>query len=156
VSDILLYHDLMCDNTCMLLVVVNQLYRTTAQDINQLYRTTVREKYYVNPTIDGMLSWRSNSYCALDSNTRLENCKQRLHELSTRICARIMCTLRWVGTEVREPPTFYGQNDLEEFLRKFELEFFESHRLPVLDISLKATPACWWGTHKEKILNWYQ
>jgi hypothetical protein len=50
------------------------------------------------------------------------------------------CSLRWVGTKVREPPTFYGQNDLEEFLTKFELEIFESHRLLVLDISLKYTP----------------
>ena len=114
------------------------------------------EEDYINPTVDGIISWISISSCALYYDTRLENWKQRLHELSTRICARIMCTLRWVGTEVREPPTFYGQNDLEEFLTKFELEFFESHRLPVLDISLKATPACWWGTHKENIHDWYQ
>ena len=25
-----------------------------------------------------------------------------------------------------------------------------------MDISLKSTPARWWGTHKEKIQNWYQ
>jgi hypothetical protein len=64
--------------------------------------------------------------------------------------------LRWVGTEVREPPTFYGQNDLEEFLMKFELEVVENQRLPVLYIALKATHARWWGTHKENINNWYQ
>jgi hypothetical protein len=60
--------------------------------------------------------------------------KQRLHELSTRRCARMMHVLRWIGTEVREPPTFYGQNDLEEFLMKFELEVVENQILPVLDI----------------------
>jgi hypothetical protein len=27
--------------------------------------------------------------------------------------------LRWVGTKVREPPTFYGHNNLEDILRKF-------------------------------------
>jgi len=59
--------------------------------------------------------------------------------------------LRWVGTEVREPPIFYGQNDLEEFFKKFGLEVLESQMLLVLDISLKETPAHWWGTHKEKI-----
>jgi hypothetical protein len=32
----------------------------------------------------------------------------------------------------------------------------ESHRLPVLDISLKDIPARWWASHKEKIQNWYQ
>ena len=30
--------------------------------------------------------------------------------------------LRWVSTDVREPPTFYGLNDLEEFLMKYEVE----------------------------------
>jgi hypothetical protein len=52
------------------------------------------------------------------------------------------CTLRWVGTEVREPPSFYGKKYLEEFIKKFELEVLESQRLIVLDISLKGEPAC--------------
>jgi hypothetical protein len=59
------------------------------------------------------------------------------------------CTLRWVGTEVREPPTFHGHNDLEDFLMNFELEVVENQILPLLDISLKSTPTQWWGTHKE-------
>jgi hypothetical protein len=42
------------------------------------------------------------------------------------------------------------------FFFKFELEVLESQRLPFLDISLKATPVRWWGTHKENIQNWYQ
>jgi hypothetical protein len=100
-----------------------------------------------------MLSWRSIYSCASDSDTGLENWQYCLHDISTRICARLTHTLIWVGTEVREPPSFYDQNDLEEFLLKIELEILESHRLPVLDIYLKATPACWWG---EKIQYWYQ
>jgi hypothetical protein len=68
----------------------------------------------------------------------------------------MMRALRWDGTEVREPPSFYGQNDLEEFLTKFELEVLESQRLLVLDIPLKETPARWWDTHKENINDFYQ
>jgi hypothetical protein len=56
----------------------------------------------------------------------------------------MMCALRWIGSEVREPPNFYGQNNLEECLTKFELEVLENHRLLVLDMALKATPARWW------------
>jgi hypothetical protein len=56
--------------------------------------------------------------------------------------------LIWVGIEVREPPNFYGLNELEEFLMKFELEVVENQRLSVLYISLKATPSFLWGTHK--------
>jgi hypothetical protein len=63
------------------------------------------------------------------------------------------CALKWIGSEVREPLTFYGLIDLEEFLMNFELEVMDNKRLPTLDISLKATPTHWWGTHKEKINN---
>jgi hypothetical protein len=52
----------------------------------------------------------------------LENWQQRLHEVSTRRCARIDCTIRWVGIEIREPPCFHGLNDLEEFLKNYEEE----------------------------------
>jgi hypothetical protein len=86
------------------------------EEINQLYRTIAREEYYVNPTTDGVLSWRSIISCASDSDMGLENWQQRLHEVSTRICARIDRTVRWVGTKIREPPNFHGVNELEEFL----------------------------------------
>jgi len=94
--------------------------------VNQLYSTTMKEEDYINPTTNGMLSWRSIISCALNSNTGLGKWKQRLHELSTRRCARMIRALRWVGTKVREPPTFYGLNDLEEFLMKYEVEVMEN------------------------------
>jgi hypothetical protein len=40
------------------------------EEINQLYRTTTREEYYVNPTADGVLNWRSITSCASDSRDR--------------------------------------------------------------------------------------
>jgi hypothetical protein len=85
------------------------------EEINQLYKTTTREEDYVNPTANGVLIWRSITSCASDSNTGLENWQQRLHEVSTRRCARIDRTVKWVGTKIREPPSFHGLNDLEEF-----------------------------------------
>jgi hypothetical protein len=79
-----------------------------------------------------------------------------LHEVSTRRCARIDCVVRWVGTQIREPPSFHGLNDLEEFLTKYEEEVLENQRLLALDISLKPTLARWWGAHKETIQDRYQ
>jgi hypothetical protein len=61
--------------------------------------------------------------------------------------------VRWIGSEIREPPSFYGLVDLEEFLMKFELEVIENQRLPLLDIYLKYTPSHCCGTHKENINN---
>jgi hypothetical protein len=91
-----------------------------------------------------------------DSDTGLENWKHRLHEVSTRRCARIDHVVRWVGTEIREPPSFHGINDLEELLKKYEEEVLENQSLLALDISLKETPARWWGSQKETIQGRYQ
>jgi hypothetical protein len=76
------------------------------EEINQLYRTTAREEFYVNPIVNGVLSRRSITSCASESDTRLENWQERLHEVSTRRCIRIDRAVRWVGTEIREPPIF--------------------------------------------------
>ena len=42
-------------------------------DVNQLYRTTAREEGYVNPTTDGVLSWRSINFDLPDYDTGVEN-----------------------------------------------------------------------------------
>jgi hypothetical protein len=125
------------------------------KEINQLYRTTVREEDYVNLIADGVLSWIS-IMCTLDLDTGLENWKERLHEVSTRRCTRIDRTIRWVGIKIREPPNFYGVNDLEEFLTRYEDEVLENQRLLALDIKLKETLSRWWGAHKDTIKDWYQ
>jgi len=39
------------------------------EDVNQLYRTTMHKEDYINPTANGMLSWRSISSCSSYSNT---------------------------------------------------------------------------------------
>jgi hypothetical protein len=91
-----------------------------------LYRTIARDEDYINPNADGILSWRSITSCETDSDTGLENWQQRLHEVSTRRCARIDHALRWVGTEIREPPSFHGINDLETFLAQYEDKVLEN------------------------------
>jgi hypothetical protein len=80
----------------------------------------MREEDYVNPTADGVLSWRSINSDMSDSDTRVENWQQILHEVSTRRCARITRVVRWVGTEVRQFPTFTEEDNLENFLTEFE------------------------------------
>jgi hypothetical protein len=68
------------------------------EEINQLYRTIVCEEDYVNPTADGVLSWRSITSCTLDLDTGLCIWQHILHDFSTRRCERIDLAVRWVGT----------------------------------------------------------
>jgi hypothetical protein len=42
-------------------------------DVNQLYRPIVQDEYYVNPTVDRVLSWRSINSDMSDSDTGVEN-----------------------------------------------------------------------------------
>jgi hypothetical protein len=117
---------------------------------------TVRMDDYVNPTIEGVLSWRSISSCASDSKEALENWQQRLHEVSTRKCARITHALRWIGTEIVEPPRYDGLTDVVYFIREFELQISNQQILLALDVVLKETPARWWVAHKDGIRDWQQ
>jgi hypothetical protein len=126
------------------------------EEIIQLYRTTAHNEDYVNPIADGILILRSITSCATDSDIGLEKWQQRLHEVSTRRCARIKHAVRWVGMEIREPPSFHGVNYLEVLLAQYKEEVLGNQRLLSLDIALKATSARWWGTDKETIMDWYQ
>jgi len=112
----------------------------------------MRDKDYVNPTENGILSWRRITSCEIDSDTGLENWKLRPHKVSKRRCACIERIVRWVGTKIREPPSFHGINDLETFLAQYEDAFLENQILLALDIALKATPIRWWSIHKDTII----
>jgi hypothetical protein len=118
------------------------------EEIGQLYRTTMHDADYINRTIDGVLIWWSITSCTIDSDIRLENWQQRLHEVSMRRCARIDHAVRWIGIEIGEPPSFHGLNHLENFLTQYEDEVLGNQRLLAMDLSLKATPARCWGAHK--------
>jgi hypothetical protein len=111
---------------------------------------------YVNPTTDGVLSWRSISSCTSDSEEALENWQQRLHEVSTRKCAQITHALRWIGTEVCDPPRYDGLTDVAYFIREFELKISYQQILLALDVALKVTPTRWWVAHKDGIRDWQQ
>jgi hypothetical protein len=96
------------------------------EEKNQLYGITTRTKYYVNPTADGVLNWKIITSCASDSDIGLDNWHHRLHKVSTRRCGRIDRVVRWVGTEIKEPPSFHGINDLEELLTRYEDKVLEN------------------------------
>jgi hypothetical protein len=42
------------------------------------------------------------------------------------MCAQIDRVVRWVGAEIREPPSFHGINNLEAFLAQYEDDFLEN------------------------------
>jgi hypothetical protein len=117
---------------------------------------TAHMEDYVDPTMDGALSWRSISSCASDSEVGLENWQQRMHEVSTRRCARINQSLHWIGTELCDPPRYDGLTEIGIFIKSFELQVPEQQRLLALDVILKETPARWWAAHRKGMKDWAQ
>jgi len=79
------------------------------------YKLTASVEDYINPTSDGNLRWRGISSYASYSDEGLENWQQRLHEVSMIICARITKSLRWIGSEICDPPIFDGISNVETF-----------------------------------------
>lgn len=74
-----------------------------------------------------------------------------LHEVSMRRCAYMTKSLRCIGAEVCEFPTFYGIKDLDTFICDYQEQVCERDRLKASDVALKATHARWWATHKTNI-----
>ena len=66
--------------------------------LDTIYNVTTLQEDYINPTADSNLSWKCESSCTLDSGEALEKWKNRLHEVSSRKCARITKSVRRVGT----------------------------------------------------------
>jgi len=77
-----------------------------------------------------------------------------MHEVLTHRCTYMTKSLQWIGLEVRNVPCFDGTNDVEEFICAYQVILKESDWLRALDVSLKATPARWWATHKDHIRDW--
>jgi hypothetical protein len=57
---------------------------TRGNDIGNLYNMTTCMEDYVDPTMDGAMSWRSISSCTSDSEASLEDWQKRMHEVLTR------------------------------------------------------------------------
>jgi hypothetical protein len=93
----------------------------TRKEIDKLYNMTVCMDDYVNPTTDGLISWRSIRSCALDSEEGLEHWQHKLHKVLTIRCTRITHSLRWIRTEVRDTPRFDRLTEVSSFVKEFEL-----------------------------------
>ena len=63
-------------------------------------------------------------------------------------------SLRWIGIEINEIPSFHGLTDIQDFLEQFEQQIPHEQRIAAMDLAVRATPARWWYAHKENIASW--
>jgi len=124
------------------------------KDLEQLYTiTTGTRNDYINPTMDGSVSWRSIQSTNEDSELDFDSWKQGSHEQFSRRCATVRMT-RWIGTKSREHPVYDDTSYLDNYLQNMEENVREDQRISVLDIAFQNNPARWWDTHKTTLKTW--
>jgi hypothetical protein len=122
--------------------------------LDQLYTVTAGMRPdYINPTADGFVSWRSIQSTEEDSKLAFDSWQQGSYKIFSSHCATIRET-RWIGTEMRDHPTYDDTSLLNKFLTVINEKLMLEKRLSVLDITLKDTPTRWWVTHRASLLYW--
>jgi len=53
-------------------------------------------------------------------------------------------------------PYYDDLTDVDKFLDEFEREVPEKHCFQDLHLAISATPARWWGTHKDNFNGWHE
>ena len=91
-----------------------------AKKIDDFYKMTRTQDDYINPTVDGTLSWLYASSYTSNSEAGLENWHNRMHEILGRRCVHLTKSLHWIENEVCEVPTFDGLSGIQEFLQDYE------------------------------------
>jgi hypothetical protein len=122
--------------------------------LDQLYtiRTMMRLDY-INPTIDGYVSWRSIQSVDEDLELDFDSWRQGSYKIFSIHLKNIM-EMIWIGNKIRNHPTYDGTSDLDNFLTGIEGKFARDQRILVFYIALKDTPNRWWATHSALILYW--
>lgn len=113
----------------------------TKGELDTIYNITATQVDHVKLDEEGKTSWENSSSWEGDSEQALEYWKNRMHEVSTRRCAHITKSLRWIGAEVCSIPSFDGSNNLEKFISIYQVTTQEQDWLRALDVALKATVA---------------
>lgn len=117
-----------------------------ADDINNIYQITKNEEEWINTTADGKWTQGQDSSRTSYSKQELENWQNRMHEVSTRRCARITKVAHCMTAEVSDLPLYDGLGDVNTFFRDYERQVPKCQRLLAMDQALRDTFARWWGT----------
>jgi len=124
-----------------------------SEDLDQLYTIIVEMRPdYINPTTDGYVSWRSIQSTEEDSELAF-GWQHGSYEIISIIFSTIRAT-RWIGTEMRDHPTYNGTSYLNSFLTDIDTKYVPYKRILVLETTLKDTPSRWWATHIASLLYW--
>ena len=89
-------------------------------DLDQLYTVIDgRRDDYINPIVDGSVSWRSIQSTDEYSELTFESWQQGSYEIFSRRCETVRETI-WVGTKVKEHSIYDGTLEHDSFMVNME------------------------------------
>jgi len=91
-------------------------------DLDCIYKITTQDQDWVNPTVDGRISWERESSCTSYSDEEIERWQNQLHKVTKLNYNMMIRSLRCVATEARDLPMYNGLTVVDHFLNKFEKE----------------------------------
>lgn len=95
------------------------------EDIDHIYKLDAQDEDWINPTIDGRISWDKDSLCVSDSDEELENEHNQLHEVSTLCYNKLTKSLHCISKKVHNLPYYDGIGDSNLFIDEFERDVSE-------------------------------
>ena len=66
----------------------------------------------------------------------MENWQNQMYEVSRRQCAQLTKSLRWIGLEVSQVPTFTRLSPVKKYIIAYEIQVPSFQRLNTLDVAL--------------------
>lgn len=118
------------------------------ENFDCIYEITVRVEDWVNPTINGRISWERESSCTSDLDEEIERWQNQLHKVTMLNCNMMARSLHYVTKKARELTKYDGLIIVDAFLNKFESTVLEQQLFDALKWVLHAMLARWSGMHQ--------
>jgi len=91
-------------------------------DLDCIYKKTAQDHDWVNPAVDGRISWERESTCTSDLDKEIERWQNWLHKVTTLNCNVMIRSLHCVATEARDLPMYDILTVVYDLLNKIERE----------------------------------
>ena len=94
-------------------------------ELDCIYQITAQDQDWVNPTVDGRISWDCDSSWMSGSDEEIEWWKNWLHEVTTLNCNMMIISLQHMTTEVRKLQANDGATNGEDFINHYGTSIIE-------------------------------
>jgi len=124
-------------------------------ELDCIYKITTQSQEWVNPIVEGRISWGHANSCTKDSDEQDEWWHNQLNEVTTLNCNMMTKSLYCIRAQDHKLLMYDGLTTVDEFLTKFQSTVPEHQQFDALIWALQVMPVNWWGTHEGTFYDWH-